>query len=139
LVSPLRQALHPTHPLWDIPAIAKYLVGPVGMILLGCLMAQVPPKIAGHRLDITCACVLRGLVVPAVTLMVLLWIRPDPVMALVVMIQASTPPATNLSVIAAYYKGPVGRITSTFMPSYLMSCLTLPLWVGAALHLFGPF
>jgi len=136
-VEPLRLLLEPKAGFWAYVALPKYVVGPVGMILLGCLFAQEPPRWRGRRLDIAVVCLLRGLLVPGASLAALLFLRPDPVFGLVVIIVASTPPATNLSVLAAYYGGPVGRLTSTYLPSYLLTAVTLPLWTGLYLAMVG--
>lgn len=129
----VRPLLCPDAPAWALLDGAKVVIGPLGMIILGALFHEAPPRWRGHRRDIVSVCVLRGAWIPLLSLGVLVAARHDPILGLVIMLQAATPPATNLTVIAAHYGGPIGRITSVLLPSYLLAIVTIPLYLG----LFG--
>jgi predicted permease len=125
-----RATLQPDAAAWALLDGAKVLIGPLGMLILGALFHEAPPRWRGHRRDIVSVGLLRGLWIPLLSLGALIAFFHDPLLGLVIMLQGCTPPATNLTVIAAHYDGPIGRITSVLLPTYLVAIVTIPLYLG---------
>jgi predicted permease len=115
---------------WRIVGMAKYLVGPLGTILFGGFLASSQGIWRNYLSDIIYLASLRGFIIPGVTILAVSIIQPSPVFALVAVVQSCMPPAVNLSVVAAYYEGPIDRVVSTLLPIYLLAIVTLLFWLS---------
>lgn len=107
------------------------VIAPLAMILLGAVLAS-HPIAEHHRWRSTILVgVFRLLVIPGLVLLAAhAWIPANSVFFLVLAVEAGAPPATNLSLIAIRYGDQGGHVSSTLLTSYLLSLLTLPMWIG---------
>ena len=73
----------------------------------------------------------------AVPLLATLWVwlgpAVTPLVATALMIQAASPPATNLVIIAEHYDGDVDTVGATLVVTYALSMLMFVVWLGLAL------
>ena len=103
---------------------------PVAMLVLGGLLAEVGSiRRVGWR-AIYCIAGVKLVFVPLLTLIVLcLWRPSDTVFQTVLMVEAAAPPATNISLIVRRFGGEKDLVASATFVTYLLSILTIPLWL----------
>lgn len=139
LVGPVAAAARgETAPFYVIvPVRAAEVLGsalaPVAMILLGMLIGQCRLRGVLSWRGITIPFVLKMLLAPlamlaALSTSLLGWVPP--LVALVLIIQAASPPATNLSVIARRYDGDWQLVSGTLLVTYLAALVTMPLFTA---------
>lgn len=120
-----------------IPVKAADLIGdslaPIAMILLGMLIGQCHLRGVLRLRTISIPVALRLFVAPLLMLAALWsdllgWISP--LVALVLIIQASAPPATNLSLIARRYEGDWQLVSAVLLVTYLVALFTMPVFTA---------
>lgn len=126
--------------LLEIPVRAAEMVGsalgPVAMIVLGMMIGGcrlrgvLTPRTLGIPL------VIRLLISPLVMLWCLTsgplaWVSP--LVALVLIVQSGTPPATNLSIAARRFGGDWELVASALLVTYLSALATLPVFTALVL------
>jgi predicted permease len=105
---------------------------PVAMVVLGGLLAEVRSVWDVEVKAVYAIAAVKMLILPAVTLLFLYWWRGgDPIFRLVLMLEASAPPATNISLIVRRYGGETKFVASTTFVTYVMSAVSIPLWLSA--------
>jgi len=106
-------------------------IAPLAMILLGSVLATHPLG-EHHRWRSTLVvAAARLLIIPGVVFWTAHhWIDASYVFFLVLAVEAGSPPATNLSIIAIRYGDQGGHVSSTLLTTYLASLVTLPMWIG---------
>lgn len=113
--------------------------GPLACVVLGAIIGAA--RIGGNlRLrHVTLVVLVRLLAMPALVLwlLTLLPFAFDPMVRLVIVLQAASPPAVNLAIAARRFGGPWETMGATQIPAYAAALFTLPLWV--ALEMIGAF
>ncbi len=108
-------------------------VGPLAMILLGAILANQP---AGRRLPLRSIAIVSAvklLCVPALALWIGLQMPEAGALFLIaLMIEASSPPAINHSIIAVRFGGDAGHVSSVLLAAYVLALLTIPFWLALA-------
>ncbi len=103
---------------------------PIAMIVLGALLAEVRSvSDVEARAIWGIACVKMFLLPACVLAFLYLWRQGDPVFRLVLTLEAAAPPATNISLIVRRFGGETALVASTTLVTYLLSALTIPLWL----------
>ena len=128
------------HFLITVPIEAAQLagsaLGPLAMLVLGMMIGECHLGKALKARTLTIVIGLRLLLSPIVMLALLLsgffpWATP--LLALVIIVEAASPPATNLSVIARRYGGDWQLISSALFITYLLALFTLPAFTAIIL------
>jgi predicted permease len=135
----LQSAALGTAPGWawfiELPLRALNLltpsVGPLAMILLGGVLATGSLSSTLRKRPAILVVLIRLILVPALILWVARrWIPGTGVFFLVLAIEASAPPATNLTIIALRYGNQARQVSSVLLVSYIVGLVTIPLWIG---------
>lgn len=111
-------------------------MAPLAAIMLGALIAgcQVGTTLRWRAVLIPFA--IRMLLMPAIAFWTLNWgfLRgTPPLVALVLLIEAASPPATNLSVAARRYEGEWPLVSVVLLVTYVLALVSLPLWTALGL------
>lgn len=105
---------------------------PLAMVIIGCNIARVSLRGFFSDLRMLGACALRLLVVPGIFFAAVLALRPEPVLLLSCVIQASAPAAANTVLFASQF-GTGGPLASKVVAvTTLFSIVTMPVFVVAA-------
>ncbi|MDK2970489.1 MAG: malate permease [Candidatus Sumerlaeota bacterium] len=111
-------------------------LGPIAMIVLGMMIGGCRLSGALSVRTLGIPILIRLLLSPAVML-VFLMVGPlegiSSLVALVLIVEAAAPPATNLSIIARRYGGDWEMIASALLVTYLLALLTLPFFAAMIL------
>ena len=152
-LTPLHRGLTPPHApghfLFQAVADIGSLTIPLANLILGGMLAQALASRAAQARDVLCAVGAKLLLTPGLTLVLLFccrrWWVSDPALSLaafIVLLQAASPPATNLAVMTKGLADNEGSRTPLVMPglllaAYPLSILTLPLWLLAFFRLLA--
>lgn len=109
---------------------------PLAMVILGLMIGQCRVR---HRISLRAVVVpivLRQMVAPAIFVALLLtpvlgW--ASPLLALVLVIEAAGPPATNLTIVARRVGGDWELISAVLLFCYLAAVVTMPFWTALVL------
>lgn len=105
---------------------------PIAMVVLGGLLAEVRSV---WDVDAKAVWAVVGIKLVFVPLCCLLFLTfyplGDPVLRLVLMLESAAPPATNISLIVRRYGGETKFVASTTFITYLLSAVSIPLWLSA--------
>ncbi len=111
---------------------------PLAMILLGAILATLRYHRGANWSIIGAILGLKMLLLPVVVITLLYFIPLPNMVRLVIAIQAMTPPATNLVVIARTYGRSADLVSLTLLVTYLFALLTFPFFILITTHLFPP-
>lgn len=107
-------------------------MAPLAMIVLGGVMAEARRSTGLEPRAIAVVALVKLFIVPASAWLVLRHMKGlEPVFAFVVMLEASSPPATNLTLIAKRFGGNATGLAYAQFVTYLLAMLTIPLWLLA--------
>jgi predicted permease len=115
---------------------AEFLAGglpPLAMVMLGMLIGKTSLRANLRVRAIAIPAMMRFVVAPAIMLagLRLGWIpASSALVAMVLMAQAASPTAVNLSVAARRFGGDWELLSAALLPIYLLSLVALPLWVA---------
>lgn len=106
---------------------------PVAMVILGALLAEVKSLRAVEGRAVWGICLVKLALVPATILAVFaLWQPSDPILRLVLFLEATAPPATNISIIVRRFGGDTQLVAAATFVAYLLSIATIPFWLVVA-------
>lgn len=108
------------------------LNGPLAMMVLGVYLAQTKPKSLVIRPQLYWTSVVRLLVIPAVTLLVLAVMPGSAEARMVVLMGAAAPVGSNVAVYAQLYDSDYAYACQTVAHSTVLSILTIPLLMQLA-------
>lgn len=126
-----------THPSLALIHQAITWVGeaaiPICLVILGGILAGTAQRRRFDRRVLAVAVLVKLVALPALALAALRLIPgADPLLALAIIIQASSPPATNLVIISEHYGGDVDTAGAVIFLTYLLSLVTFVVWIGLA-------
>lgn len=152
-LTPIHLALTPSaaplHFLFQAITDIGSLTIPLANLILGGMLAQALAKRAAQGRDTACVIAANLILTPAITLALLAacrsWWAHDPPLALtafVILLQAASPPATNLAVMTKGFASAEGSRTPLVMPGLLLAAypvaiVTMPLWLLAFFRLMA--
>ncbi|MGB9690683.1 MAG: AEC family transporter [Candidatus Sumerlaeaceae bacterium] len=103
---------------------------PIAMIVLGALIAEVGSVREVETKAIYGIALIKMFLLPLGAFVFLyFWRGGDPVFRVVLMLEAAAPPATNISLIVRRFGGETALVASTTFITYLLSALSIPLWL----------
>ncbi len=108
------------------------LNSPIAMLVLGIYMAQASLKETFLSPRLYCLSGVRLLLVPAITLLMLIFIPASPMMKYVILIGAAAPVGANVAVYAQLYDKDYSYACQTVVVSTLLSIATLPVMTALA-------
>ncbi len=104
---------------------------PCALLILGGILGGLLRGVKFHWRVIGLTIVVKLFALPALTWVVVRLIPGlDPLVAIALMIQAASPPATNLIIISKHFGGDTDTIGATLMITYLLSIATFALWLS---------
>lgn len=116
--------------LVDTANYAGEITVPLIMIVLGGMLANVDSDSQSYPLAISILVFIKLVVYPVVALAAIFFFRPPELLAFVLLVEAATPPATNLAVIGSHYGSNTGLLNQGLVYSYLVSILTIPVFIS---------
>ncbi|MDD5574732.1 MAG: AEC family transporter [Candidatus Omnitrophica bacterium] len=108
---------------------------PLSILVVGGNLALIRVRSMKHAGPLLSGLALKLLVLPLVFLVFVLWVKPKPLVGLLLILQACMPPAALLSVIAKNQKAEEGLINQAIFYGHVISIVTIPLFLG----LYGIF
>lgn len=99
---------------------------PLIMIVLGGTLARVETTDRSYPRAIGLLVLIKLVVYPALALTGIYFFRPPELLAFVILLEAATPPATNLAVIGSHYGESTSLLNQGLFYSYLVAALTIP-------------
>jgi len=99
---------------------------PLIMIVLGGTLARVENTDRGYPRAISLLVLIKLVAYPGLALTGIYFFRPPELIAFVILLEAATPPATNLAVIGSHYGENTGLLNQGLFYSYLVAALTIP-------------
>lgn len=123
--------------LFSAMTLAGQAMGPMAMILIGALMGSTPVRKVVSLRGLLPVLLFRFLIVPGITWLLITsgQIPGGKLVWLVLLVEASAPPAMNLAVAARRYDGDWETTSGLLLVSNLFALITLPLWIAVALRL----
>ncbi|MBX7247066.1 MAG: AEC family transporter [Candidatus Sumerlaeaceae bacterium] len=123
---------------WGMPTVATGILKlcsdatvPMAMLVLGGIMAEVKWSHDFEVKAVLTVGIIKLLVIPAAALAFIRFNGGlDPIFGFVMLLEAASPPATNISLAARTFGGKTSLIALTLFITYLISMLTLPLWLA---------
>lgn len=107
---------------------------PAAVFVLGATMGSISLKKMPALGDIFIVAMVKFVLVPALAFGVLFWGGCNATMPLfcsMIMIQAASPPATNLILIVKRYGGDAQAVSAMMLILYILSIFAMPLWIAA--------
>jgi predicted permease len=118
-------------------AAAVRLVGsaaiPVAVFLLGASLGGMAHRYREHLADALRTISVKLMIIPLVTILLLSRTglrESDPTLALMLVLQAASPPAINIMLQINTYGGNLERSGTIILLNYIAALLTIPLWVA---------
>ena len=102
---------------------------PLSILVVGGNLASLKRSGLGQLKPLSYALLVRLVVVPAIFLGFLLLIKPQPLVGLLILLQAAMPPAALLSVIAKNKNTGDHLISQAIFYGHLLSIVTVPLFL----------
>ena len=103
------------------------MTSPISMILIGAIMAKQPLKKTLTDIRILPPNAIKLLVTPLLSLLVLRWFVPNPLMLGVIVTIMAMPPAANTVIFAEQYGGDADIAVRLVIVGTLLSVITIPL------------
>lgn len=103
---------------------------PLIMIVLGGMLARVESTDRAYPKAISTLVVIKLVIYPALALTGIYFFRPPELLSFVLLIEAATPPATNLAVIGSHYGDNTGLLKQGMVYSYLTAAVTIPVFIS---------
>lgn len=103
---------------------------PLIMIVLGGMLARVDSTDRAYPKAIAMLVSLKLVVYPALALTGIYFFRPPELLSFILLIEAATPPATNLAVIGSHYGEDTGLLKQGLVYSYLTAAVTIPAFIS---------
>ncbi len=103
---------------------------PLSMIIVGTLLASITISKTIEPLNVTVVAFIKLILMPGIALLFITYGGFPKLMGLVMLIQAAVPPAANLAIIARNYEGDFGFISTTQLVTYLLTPITLPIFIS---------
>ena len=131
------------YPIFASGNIIAAATVPLALIVLGGRFAT---PVAGEKVDnkaIYSVVIIKLLILPALALVYIAGLRHfaiiphDPLLALVLIVEAATPPATNLIILASIHGKNEKETAKTLFWSYTLSVVTLTFFITLAMKLFS--
>jgi hypothetical protein len=103
---------------------------PLAMIVLGGLLAEAKWSTHFEFKAVAAISIVKLGIVPLLALLILRNFRvPDAVFGFVFLLQATMPPATNISIVARRFGGNSNLVAVATFCTYMISLVTIPLWL----------
>lgn len=112
---------------------------PIATFVLGATLGGLKIDFAKYWRDTLFVSVKKLIIVPGIVvfLMTLIpWTHSTPIITLLLVLQAASPPATSLAIQSQAYGGNTDRIASILLGSYLLCIVTIPMWILVAQNVF---
>jgi predicted permease len=106
---------------------------PAATIVLGGVLGGMEHRFRAHLADAVRALSVKLLVIPLLTILVLSATslrQTDPLLALVLVLQGASPPATNIVLQITTYGGNLERSGTIMLMGYIAALVTIPAWVA---------
>lgn len=113
---------------------------PIAVFVLGATMASISVRKLPGFYDIFVVTTVKFALVPATVFSLLYftgYYLTIPLISTMLIIQSTSPPATNLILIVENYGGDTERISSMMLIQYLVCIAAMPLWIAAWLYVTG--
>ena len=131
------------YPLFESGKIVAAAAIPLAMIILGGRFAMPPEKATIPNKIIAAIAVIKLVVLPlaAIGYVYVIYslgiVERDPMLALILVIEGAVPPANNLIIMASMRKTNEHATAKTLFVCYIISTVTLTLFIAAAMALFA--
>jgi len=137
LFPPVKSALSALPLLQDTLTAVGETTIPLVLIVLGGSLAEKLPPLDRGKIMIAGSCAIKMLLIPALTLLAITAVRPEPVFAFVLLLESTMPAALNHIVVAREYGGDVPLTSRALLVQYLLALFTVPLFLILANLLFS--
>ncbi|MCX7716988.1 MAG: AEC family transporter [Candidatus Sumerlaeaceae bacterium] len=118
-------------PLTAFTKLCLEAMVPFATIVLGGVLAEARWSQDFDPRGLAVVIVVKLLLIPALTLGALrLTGLADPLLAFVILLQATMPPATNISLVAKRFGGNASLVAVSLFVTYLLAMLTIPFWLS---------
>jgi predicted permease len=134
---PIKPLLMHVHFVVDAMAMAGEATVPLAMIILGGILATVSIRRVLDARAVLLTILIKLVILPLLTLLFLGFVRYSWLLGLVMLIEAASPPAINLSIIAKRYEGDYAFVSSTVFIAYIVSIFTLSLFLALYICCFS--
>lgn len=130
------------HPLYRGVVMISECTIPCALLLLGGKLAVKRPHSAVQKRAVWITAVARLVAVPTITLLFTLlfwdlgWLPHDPLIPLMIVLISAMPPSNDLVIIASSSHKSEGLVASLTFWCYLISILTIPVFISLAIRLF---
>ncbi|MCF7890016.1 AEC family transporter [Candidatus Bipolaricaulota bacterium] len=114
----------------DTASYAGEVTVPLIMIVLGGMLAKVDSDARSYPGAISILLFVKLVAYPVTALVAIFFFRPPELLAFVLLIEAATPPATNLAVIGKHYGSDTDLLNQGLVYSYLVSMFTIPVFIS---------
>lgn len=114
---------------------------PVATFVLGATLGGLKIDFKLYWKDTVFVCFKKLIVIPALTILAMHfvpWLHSTVALALFFILQAAAPPATTLAIQSQAYNDNSERIASILFGSYLLSIVTIPLWILVMQTIYHP-
>jgi malate permease and related proteins len=120
----------------DVTKLVGSATVPLAMVVLGGMLAEAQWGRDFEPRAVVLMTTVKLIVLPAFGLFFVksLQNRFDPVFAFVMMLEAVSPAATNISLAAKRFGANTSFVAVTLFVTYLLSMITIPLWLSALYH-----
>ncbi len=106
---------------------------PLALFILGATMGSISLSTWPSIKDIVIVTIVKFILIP-LTMFAVLWMTDltlsMPLVCIMLMMQASSPPATNLILIVKHYGGEVQTVSAMMLIQYLICILAMPVWIA---------
>lgn len=106
---------------------------PLATIILGAMLGGISLRFSDHIFDAARAALIKLCIIPAVVIAVLYWTQIDkdwPLLAVLLVIQASAAPAMAFILQVKHYGGDEQKVGSAMMLCYVSYIITMPFWMA---------
>jgi predicted permease len=113
---------------------------PLAVFILGATMGSITLKNLPSLKDTLIVAGVKFILLPSTVFAILYYGKfyaSMPLFCSLMMIQAASPPATNLIIIAENYGGDTHQISSMMLIQYIICILAMPLWISAWQYMVG--
>jgi len=111
---------------------------PLAIFVVGASLAQISFKKNLDMRSISLALLAKLIILPLVVLIILYYARLPHLIGLLLMIQASVPPATSLSVILSHYKKQDYIVNQSIFLGHIVGIVTIPVFLSLFYYLVKP-
>jgi hypothetical protein len=114
----------------DTASYAGEITVPLIMIVLGGMLANIEGDARSYPVAVGTLLLIKLVAYPLLALLAIFFFRPPELLGFVLLVEAATPPATNLAVIGSHYGSDTDLLNQGLVYSYAVSMVTIPVFIS---------